>query len=53
MPKQREFQAVTMEYLAAGVGLPAFSYADKPALPGDGFAPSNGGNAAFIQFCRR
>ncbi|MGR7280863.1 tail fiber assembly protein [Klebsiella aerogenes] len=37
-PQQREFQAVTMEYLAAGVGLPAFSYADKPALPDDGFA---------------
>lgn len=37
-PQQREFQAVTMEYLAAGVGLPAFSYTDKPALPGDGFA---------------
>lgn len=37
-PHQREFQSVTMEYLAAGVGLPAFGYADKPALPGDGFA---------------
>ncbi|MGG8168625.1 tail fiber assembly protein [Klebsiella aerogenes] len=37
-PHQREFQSVTMEYLAAGVGLPAFSYADKPALPGEGFA---------------
>lgn len=37
-PHQREFQSVTMEYLAAGVGLPAFGYADKPDLPGDGFA---------------
>ncbi|MEQ0244315.1 tail fiber assembly protein [Klebsiella sp. CN_Kp084] len=37
-PQQREFQSVTMEYLAAGVGLPAFGYADKPDLPGDGFA---------------
>lgn len=37
-PEQREFQSVTMEYLAAGVGLPAFGYADKPELPGDGFA---------------
>ena len=37
-PHQREFQAVTMEYLAVGVGLPAFGYADKPASPDDGFA---------------
>ncbi|WP_213797044.1 tail fiber assembly protein [Klebsiella aerogenes] len=37
-PHQREFQSVTMEYLVAGVGLPAFGYADKPDLPGDGFA---------------
>ncbi len=37
-PEQREFQAATMEYLAVGVGLPAFSYADKPELPGDGLA---------------
>ncbi|HBT3003652.1 TPA: tail fiber assembly protein [Klebsiella aerogenes] len=37
-PHQREFQSVTMEYLAAGVGLPAFGYADKPDSPGDGFA---------------
>lgn len=37
-PHQREFQTVTMEYLAAGVGLPAFGYADKPDLPGEGFA---------------
>ncbi|EQA8341124.1 tail fiber assembly protein [Klebsiella oxytoca] len=37
-PQQREFQSVTMEYLAVGVGLPAFSYPDKPELPGDGLA---------------
>ncbi|HBV6392385.1 TPA: tail fiber assembly protein [Klebsiella aerogenes] len=37
-PEQREFQSVTMEYLVAGVGLPAFGYADKPELPGDGLA---------------
>ncbi|HCZ4695491.1 TPA: tail fiber assembly protein [Salmonella enterica subsp. enterica serovar Saintpaul str. CFSAN004147] len=37
-PEQREFQAATMEYLAVGVGLPAFSYADKPELPGEGLA---------------
>ncbi|HHT2834407.1 TPA: tail fiber assembly protein [Klebsiella aerogenes] len=37
-PHQREFQAVTMEYLAVGVGLPAFGYADKPELPGEGLA---------------
>lgn len=37
-PEQREFQSVTMEYLAAGVGLPAFGYADKPELPGEGLA---------------
>ncbi|MGC6114812.1 tail fiber assembly protein [Klebsiella aerogenes] len=37
-PEQREFQAATMEYLAVGVGLPAFSYADKPELPVDGLA---------------
>ncbi|WP_370429438.1 tail fiber assembly protein [Klebsiella aerogenes] len=37
-PERREFQSVTMEYLAAGVGLPAFGYADKPELPGEGLA---------------
>jgi len=37
-PDQREFQAVTMEYLAVGVGLPTLSYVDKPDLPGDGLA---------------
>ncbi|MFG1173873.1 tail fiber assembly protein [Erwiniaceae bacterium CAU 1747] len=37
-PGQREFQTVAMEYLAAGVGLPTLSYADKPDLPGDGLA---------------
>ena len=37
-PEQREYQSVTMEFLAVGVGLPALSYADKPELPGEGLA---------------
>lgn len=37
-PEQREYQSVTMEFLAVGVGLPALSYVDKPELPGEGMA---------------
>lgn len=37
-PQHREFQEVTMEYLAVGVGLPALSYSDKPEIPDEGLA---------------
>ncbi|MEN3260064.1 tail fiber assembly protein [Sodalis endosymbiont of Spalangia cameroni] len=32
-PLTREYLSASYEYLPAGVGLPAHSYADKPALP--------------------
>lgn len=32
-PVTREYLCATVEYLCAGVGLPAFSYRDKPVLP--------------------
>jgi hypothetical protein len=37
-PEQREYQQASMEYLPEGVGLPALSFADKPALPKANFA---------------
>lgn len=37
-PEQREYQQASMEYLPEGVGLPALSFADKPALPKASFA---------------
>lgn len=38
-PIQKEFTQTSLEYLPVGVGLPALSYADKPAvLPDTGFA---------------
>ncbi|EDW2637143.1 tail fiber assembly protein [Salmonella enterica subsp. salamae] len=37
-PEQQEYQSVTMEYLAVGVGLPALSYSDKPEIPDEGLA---------------
>ncbi|NDL61945.1 tail fiber assembly protein [Acerihabitans arboris] len=37
-PVTREYLCATMEFLCAGVRLPAFSYGDKPVLPGKNMA---------------
>lgn len=37
-PVQREYQQASLEYLPVGVGLPAFSFVDKPTLPKSSFA---------------
>ncbi|WP_437887765.1 tail fiber assembly protein [Phytobacter sp. V91] len=37
-PVTREYLQTSMEFLPEGVGLPALCYADKPELPGNGFA---------------
>lgn len=37
-PLNREYVQTSMEYLPVGVGLPAFSYSDKPEQPADGLA---------------